>query len=306
MRKSIPTFAALRAFEAFARLGGVRKAATALEIDHSAVSRHLKSLQEWLGIELVSRGGGRHHLTPAGEQYYREVCVALKTLVDAAQGLRAGDRARLSFHCSPGFAFKWLTRHIANFQKLAPDTEIDLRPTDRPADFARENVSGDIRYVTAMAESGFRGLKHIEFARPPVYPVASPAYLAARGGFASIESLKRADLLHEDSADDWGDWFRALGHPSTTQLPGDRLWHAHVTIEAAIHGRGMALANDFLVKDDLASGVLVKVTVADTGDTPETTLGGYCFFTTETRWGSPIIGLFRRWLQDEVRREAIR
>ncbi len=42
-----PSFGSLKAFELIGRLGGIRKAAIALGVDHAAVSRHLKSLEEW-------------------------------------------------------------------------------------------------------------------------------------------------------------------------------------------------------------------------------------------------------------------
>ncbi len=273
----------------------------ALEIDHSAVSRHLKALQDWLGIELVAKADSARHLTDAGEQYYKEVFGSLKRLIDATQSLKNADRGRLSIHCSPGFAVRWLTRHVAKFQALAHDIEIDLRPTDTLADFSRENVNADIRYLKSPATLPGMGLRSLEFARPAVYAVASPLYLKRQGAFRSIAAMKGADLLHEDGADDWADWFSALGCPGPEKLPGDRLWHAHVTIEAAIHGRGLALANDLLVREDLAAGSLVRVVVGDAREVPEAMLGSYHFITTKARWPSPILRTFRQWLQKEVR-----
>ena len=300
-RHSIPPFAALRAFESFARLGGVRKAAIALEIDHSAVSRHLKSLQNWLGVELIAKEGGGQHLTVAGETYYQEVSGAFKHLVDATLSLQGAERANFSVCCSPGLGAKWLARHIAGFQNLAPGTEIDMRSTDEPVDFSRQNVSGDIRYITHLDTVRGKGLRYLEFANPLVYPVASPLYLAQHGAIRTIEELKSAELLHEYNADDWLQWFAVMGHPCQGRLLGHRLWHAHVTIEAAIHGRGIVLANDLLVKDDLLAGTLVKVTIDDTNSAPEASLGSYYFISTEARWTNPIVRTFRRWLQEEVR-----
>ena len=53
-RKTIPPFEALRAFDAVARLGGVRQAARSLGRDHAVISRHLKALEQWTGARLRS------------------------------------------------------------------------------------------------------------------------------------------------------------------------------------------------------------------------------------------------------------
>src|SRR5207302_1637541 len=54
-RKSLPPFEALRAFDAVARLGGVRKAAQSLYRDHAVISRHLRAMEAWTGATLVDR-----------------------------------------------------------------------------------------------------------------------------------------------------------------------------------------------------------------------------------------------------------
>lgn len=51
--KALPPFAALRAFEMVGRVGGIRRAASLLAIDHTVVSRHVRALEEWVGVPLV-------------------------------------------------------------------------------------------------------------------------------------------------------------------------------------------------------------------------------------------------------------
>jgi DNA-binding transcriptional LysR family regulator len=78
------------------------------------------------------------------------------------------------------------------------------------------------------------------------------------------------------------------------QLPGLRLWHAHLTVEAARRGQGIALANPFLVGDDLASGRLVDVFA---GRSRCVALGSYVFAARADRWQSCAIVRFRHWLK---------
>jgi LysR family transcriptional regulator, glycine cleavage system transcriptional activator len=55
---TLPPLAALRAFEATARLGGLARAAAALNVSTSAVSHQIKGLEESLGVRLLDRGMG--------------------------------------------------------------------------------------------------------------------------------------------------------------------------------------------------------------------------------------------------------
>ena len=48
-------YSALRAFEAVVRLSGFSAAAAELGVSQSAVSQHVKSLEEWLGQDLLVR-----------------------------------------------------------------------------------------------------------------------------------------------------------------------------------------------------------------------------------------------------------
>src|SRR5256885_17217619 len=59
---------ALRAFALVLERGGVRAAARELAISHSAVSRHLKELERWLGVALLEkRDAGGLRATAQGQ-----------------------------------------------------------------------------------------------------------------------------------------------------------------------------------------------------------------------------------------------
>jgi DNA-binding transcriptional LysR family regulator len=85
--KALPPFAALRAFEAVGRLGGIRKAADSLSLDHAVISRHIRLLEEWLGVQLFSRSSGRLQLTEAGAGYHGRVSAVLVELASATADL---------------------------------------------------------------------------------------------------------------------------------------------------------------------------------------------------------------------------
>jgi LysR family transcriptional regulator, glycine cleavage system transcriptional activator len=55
MSRSLPPLNSLRTFEAAARLGGVGRAASELNVTHGAVSHQIKALEAWLGQPLFRK-----------------------------------------------------------------------------------------------------------------------------------------------------------------------------------------------------------------------------------------------------------
>lgn len=304
-RKLFPPFAALRAFEAIGRLGGVRRAAKELGLDHAVVSRHLRTLETWLGAPLVSRSDGVWQLTEAGQYYHQEIYAALSNIAKATDKvLRETSDLRLKIWCVPGFAYHWLSPRLSDFAAANPAIDIDLRPTDQGPDFKAKDVDGDIRYVRTWEEETMPKIVHrLEIARPLVFPVATPQCLAEMPALRTISDLFSAPLLHEDSQEEWKAWFRAQGIQPPPRLPGPKMWHAHVALSAARQSKGIALTNHLLASEDLAAGRLVAVQTQPASLKP-TALGGYNFITREERWNSSAIVRFRQWLQQTIANEA--
>jgi DNA-binding transcriptional LysR family regulator len=298
-RKTLPPFAALRAFEAVGRLCGIRRAAQMLHIDHAVISRHLRALEEWAGVRLIDRTRGSTVLTPEGQQYHARVAAALAEINDAGKELLGrGSERFLRIWCSPGFASEWLTARLQMFQIENQEIEIELHPTDISPDFMRYEADVDIRYVSGArmfsAATISEGLRRFEIARPSVVAVASPERIATLPAIRHPQDLLRAPLLHEDNHRQWQSWLSAHDVMVPDELAGPRLWHAHLTVEAARRGQGVALANAFLLRDDLVTGRLVDVLA---GQSKSIALGTYVFTARADRWQSPAIVRFRHWLK---------
>src|SRR3954462_4644258 len=102
--RGIPPLPAIRAFEAVGRLGGIRRAAVSLKLDHSVVSRHLRQLEDWLGTALFHRSGGQVHLTEVGARYHGRIAAALAELVLATAELQdKEEQKKILVWCVPGF-----------------------------------------------------------------------------------------------------------------------------------------------------------------------------------------------------------
>lgn len=86
-RRALPPFETLRAFDAIARLGGVRKAAQYLCRDHAVVSRHLRAIEVWTGTRLIRRTPAGSVLTEDGVRYHRDIASALDLIARATVDL---------------------------------------------------------------------------------------------------------------------------------------------------------------------------------------------------------------------------
>ncbi len=296
----LPPFAALRAFEVFGRTGGVRRAGVLLGVDHTVVSRHLRTLEDWLGVPLIDRADGRMALNEAGRAYHARISAAMHDLLAATRDATAAGRGEgVRLWAVPGFATQWLSDQLALLERSDPGFAVELRPTDACANFAQFEADADIRYYGDdwPPQPGGPGLQALELARPPLMIVASPQF-AATLNLAAPEDLLGAPLLHEEHHEQWRAWLAQNGVATGARaLTGPLLWHAHLAIAAARQGRGLALANRYLVGQDLARGALVELAVPGTRPVA---VGSYWFVARADRWTSPSIAALRAFLRRQA------
>jgi len=304
--RTVPSLAMLRAFEAFGRAGGIRKAAQILEVDHAVVSRHLSALEAFVGTALIDRTAGMRGLTSDGADYHRRISAALHEISNSTLMLRKRHDQQLLIWCSPGFAYHWLSPRLSALGDQQADLTFELRPMDYGPDFAINEADGDIRYFRPPADVAVpTGCRWIEVARPNVFPVASPGVAESIAGrLREARDLLSMRLLHEESDSEWRLWFESQGislPPST--IAGPRLWHAHVMLDAAKSGQGIALANDFLARNDLLSGQLVALKPTDIAFHPAL-IGSYKFTARLDRWHGGSLARLRNWLIREAATDA--
>ncbi|RKF22449.1 LysR family transcriptional regulator [Altericroceibacterium spongiae] len=299
-RPHLPPFAALKAFEAFGRYGGVRRTASALGVSHAIVSRHLRTLEEWLGIMLVDRARGE--LTPAGLAYHAQIGSAFDQLCSATESARGRKDGRLDLWCAPGFAYLWLTARLPQFSQTYRGSTVDLRPSDSPPDLNRREAHADIRWWRkdmAEPDNPPAGVRRELIVSPRVFPVARPDASWLTGQLVEHpKDLRDLPLAFEDNDLEWRGWFDAQqGCSISLPEPTARLWQAHMTLSFALEGHGIALTNFFLAGDYLAKGQLIEIG----GSLPDfhpAYLGGYYLSAREELWDLWPLKHFRQWLTE--------
>lgn len=298
--RHFPPFSSLRAFDAVARTGSIRKAGRAITRDHAVVSRHVRALELWLGTALVIRTPSGIELTPAGATYHQTIAQAIDLIANATRSLTAPVTAyRLQIHCMPALALHWLGPRVVDFEALYPGALLALRPTDQPTDLGSGEGDIDIRLETNFTAPPTRatGLKRLRLITLPIIAAASPSYLSTHPELKALQDLPKVVLLHEDDTHVWSAWLQANGIDAQSSLPGPVLWQGHLTLDAAKHGRGIALTNTLVAAKELKRGELIDLNAEFAS--PSLAVASYVMTTRESEWHTGTIGSFRDWLVSE-------
>nr|WP_199045405.1 LysR family transcriptional regulator [Dyella sp. ASV24] len=257
MPRALPSLNALLAFEAAARLGSVSRAATELHVTHGAVSRHIRALEEDLRTALFQRQGRGLVLTPAGQRLRDTSTTAFTQLRDTCEELRSGT-AHMPFvlGCPVSLLARWMIPRLEHLMAEMPELDLHLRPQETAFD---ESLAGLDAAVMAGESPWPPGWRVYPLANERIGPVASPAFAKANRLVRSRpQALNEQALLHTLSRPDaWPSWAESMHLPAKRLKPGQGYPHLYHTIEAAVAGRGVAIAPEPLVADDLASGRLV-------------------------------------------------
>lgn len=148
VRRLNPPLHLLRAFSTVVRFGGVSRAAEALHLTQSAVSKQVQELERWIGVALFERSRKRLALTPAGERYEKTVRALLGQLEAATLELITSGDGGGALHLSalPTFGAKWLIPRLPDFQRRHPQTTLHFVPYVHGYDFQRPELDCSILF----------------------------------------------------------------------------------------------------------------------------------------------------------------
>ncbi len=246
-----PSFNALRAFEATARLRSMVAAADELSVTHGAISRHVRGLEENLGVQLLTRGPQSTDPTPEGQRLAEGVAAAINLIQSTLDQVKPGP---LRLSCSASILTHWLIPRLARFHGAHPGVELQFNVNYGPVDVVRENIGVAIRN-TMIAPPEDVVVR--ELVTEWVGPVCSPEYLRS-ARIRKPADLAGARLLSAKTRREaWAEWAKAAGVPGAALQARETFEHFYVLIQAASCGLGIAPVPRMLVLDDLQSGKLV-------------------------------------------------
>jgi LysR family glycine cleavage system transcriptional activator len=292
----MPPFVSLRVFEAAARLGSFAKAADELGVSAGAVSQHIRAIEDFAGQPLFRRLGRGVELTEAGKAAANHAGVVISEMLQAGRAMRASLRGRrVSISAAPSFASKWLIPRLAVFQELYPEADVRTFADMALTDFSGSDIDLAIRY----GPGGYEGLQSERLMTESVIVVCSPRLLARAASAAELQALP---LIHDDgperdpSCPTWAMWFAARGVRRPDVERGLRFNQSSLAIEAAVAGKGLALAKRQLALRDIEARTLV--TPLHDAETPVSF--AYWLVWPRNRRFEPMQRAFLQWLRDQA------
>lgn len=249
-------FARLNIFAECVAQGSFSKAARALDLDPSQVSRAVSALEQDLGVRLFERSTRRIALTEAGGLYHGRVAPILTELAGAAEAARdltSAPRGHLRVAASTAFGARVIAPMLKDFLGAYPEIDVTLLLDDAPVDLLKDRIDLAVRLVPealpdtvvsklcrtryrVVAASGTVEVEHpSELEHIPVLRFAYP-------GFRDLWRFRSSDQIIE------------VPVSGRVEMTG-----AAALLTAARAGLGPALLADWLVARDLASGRLVDL-----------------------------------------------
>lgn len=245
----------LQIFECVARTGSTIKAAEELSVTQSAISHQMKQLALALGEQLFERNGRSLKLTERGAELGRELTSAFANIGESVNSIIRSNRNRVRLAVCSSFGAGWLAPRMAAFLAQNPDIDLDVLQFGNDPDLTDAVADA---YVTAKAVvSGFQAIDLFE---ERLVAVASPA-VATLFQFPAERVLISTTAGEPMRASDWHNFVQYTGlNPGTGN--GER-WlfcsHFVTALAFAEAGAGAALVPDFLAREALAAGRLVRV-----------------------------------------------
>jgi LysR family transcriptional regulator, glycine cleavage system transcriptional activator len=292
MRRHLPPFSAVRAFEAAARHLSFKAAAAELNVTQSAISHQVKGLEVFLGAALFHRTASGVALTRCGRDYFADLSSVLDRLDASTERARGTEiSGPVSVRATPAFTSRWLLPRMNGFNTAYPEIELEVTTTTNPMHFPADGVDILIQYGQRPVD----GLRVDPFLSSSRFPVCSPDLLKAGPPIRKPEDLARVTLLRDVVGDDWATWFACADSRMPAKIKGPRLAHCELTMTAAEEGQGVALAYGALIDREIADGRLVKLFDLET---PPKVI--YSLTCPEGWTNRPRIAAFRNWVLAEV------
>jgi DNA-binding transcriptional LysR family regulator len=235
-------------------------AARHLDMSPAMVTKHVRRLEEHLGVRLLNRTTRRVSATDVGQNYYDRCLRILREVEDAeraAGDLQAAPRGLLRVTSSVAFGAHQLAPAIADYLVAHPDVSVDLILEHDYVDLVEERIDLAIR-LGQLSDSSLiaRKLYSVEMVL-----CASPDYLESNGTPQQPRDLvKHNCLIYTYAAS--GSWVFTdpNGKGEVVRISGRILANSgDALLTFALKDTGIVLAPDYLVADALSAGRLIRL-----------------------------------------------
>jgi DNA-binding transcriptional LysR family regulator len=161
--------------------GSFVRAAEALELSSSGVSRAISRLEARMGVRLFERTTRSLNLTDEGQRLYDQVRPHLTGVSEAvalASGAAHAVRGKLRVNIDAFFARVFLASRLTEFLNRFPDLSVELLSQESLGDLVADRFDLAVRFVDPPAGSSLIARR---LATTRILTVSSPGYIARHG-----------------------------------------------------------------------------------------------------------------------------
>ena len=295
-----PSLVALRAFEAAARYGNFSVAAAELHQTPSAVSHQIKSLESFFGFPLFIRHSRHLELNHQGRRLFNVIQPAFDAVDQICKELRPfTETEKLTVHCSPSFASKWLGPRLSDFFAKYPQFTLQMSSSATPIDLHKHpELDMVIAYGAALKSSDI----HVQsLGMEECCPLGAPMLLGGRTEI-SFQELDSIPLIESQlNPLSWQDFFRQHEKPLPEIMHRPSFDRGALALAAAVDGLGLALESVRFSQQELANGSLVRFEIEGCSSVMREV---HFLCHRHAQRNSPKITAFRDWLTDACSRNV--
>ncbi|POF29153.1 LysR family transcriptional regulator [Roseibium marinum] len=249
--RSLPSLNSLKTFAAVAETRNLSAAGRELNVTHAAVSQQVKSLENFLGLQLVMREGRGIALSPEGEQLFEGLSRGFEAIVETVEELLREDISRpLNITVTPSFAISWLMPRINDFRLKHPDIELMLNPTAEVVELKPGGVDLAVRF----GKGDWPGLESELFICTN-FAVVGASCLIGDKRIEKPEDILEFPWLSEYGTNELTMWMERQGvvpccKLNITHMPG------YMVLEGVRRGEGISATAKMFLEADIATGNL--------------------------------------------------
>jgi len=287
----------LRTFHIVAEAGSFTHAGAALDLSPSAISRQISGLEDSLNVKLFHRHARGLVLTEAGELLEKTASdiFGKLSMVEARLSDSVSQPTGTLRITSPNFlGSTWLVPRLAELHEKYPDLEIQLLMDNRIFNLGMREADAAIRlYKPDQSDLLYKPLGKIHFKI-----CASASYFKKHGTPETIKDLQEHTLIgyppHVPVPFEDPNWlFRKAGIDEGSNTKLVRMNSLHAILQGVVHGLGIAVLPDYLIKADKN----IKICLENTTRPPVEMF----FVYSEERKNSNRINLLQEFLLDSAK-----
>lgn len=251
----------LTSMTVFAKVASARSfsgAARELGISQATASKHVQTLEDWLGVRLLHRTTRRVALTDVGESFFTQCSRILEEMEAARSAAKpeAPVRGNMRITAPVAFGSTRLGPLVTDFLHQHPELSLNVELSDRSVDLIEEG------YDLAIRTTPTTGAGLVSWPLMPLLYVlcAAPAYLGRHGIPTTPMDLGQHHCITGPQTP--GLTWQFNGPDGQTEVPiYGRLQvnNAMLRRDAARAGAGILLCANYLVENDVAAGRLIEL-----------------------------------------------